>query len=73
MEKIFLTSSLQRVSGPKPVQSVADPEFPIGGGGGRQPPMWALFGKMYAKIKELDPVGGHRQRPLDPPMTIVLV
>ena len=40
---------------------MADPGFPVGGGGRRRPPMWALFdflAKTYAKMKELDPVGG---------------
>ena len=57
------------------LKSVADPGFPIGGGGGHR----AIEGgadrlfsaKMYAKMKELDPMGGGgtcRQHPLDPPM-----
>ena len=42
---------------------------PLGGCG---PPMWALFGKMCAKMKELGPIGGVRPaRPLDPPMQTV--
>ena len=37
--------------------------------GERGPPTWVLFRKMYAKVKELGPVGGMRwSRPLDPPM-----
>ena len=60
--------------------SVADPGFPVGGGadplGGHQPPTHTLFGEMYAKTKEIDPVGGCACRrrpppPLDPPMYIV--
>ena len=27
--------------------------------GGCRPLMWVLLGKTYAKMKELDPVGGH--------------
>ena len=42
---------------------MADPGFPVGGGGGvhplggRGPPMWALFSE-HAKTKELGPIGG---------------
>ena len=51
-------------------------DFPWGGGG--VDPFWGGFGlqcghfsvKMYAKIKELGPVGGRAPaRPPDPPMT----
>ena len=39
---------------------------PVGGHG---PLTWALLAKMYAKMKELGPVGGvPGARPLDPPM-----
>ena len=37
--------------------------------------MWALFMKMYAKMKELGPVGGGRvlgMPPLDQPMILVV-
>ena len=45
------------------LRSVADPGFPVGGGGRRpvggcQPPTHTLFGKTYVKTKEMDPVGG---------------
>ena len=50
-------------------ESVADPGFPVGGGDvdlrrGR------FSMKMYVKMKELGPVGGHAPGtpPLDPPM-----
>ena len=64
--------------------SVADPGFPVGGGGrapvrggrgpirgGRGPPMWALFGE---NVCENERIGSHRggrapgTPPLDPPM-----
>ena len=44
--------------------AVADPGFPVWGGGGTeplrgcQPPTWVLFGKTCTKMKELDPIGG---------------
>ena len=38
--------------------AVADPGFPVGGGGGHGPLTWALLVKMYAKMKELGPIGG---------------
>ena len=60
---------------------VADPGFPVGGHGpvrgacgpiGGIDPRCGLFSaKMYAKTKELGPVGGMhpaRRPPLDPPM-----
>ena len=53
---------------------MADPGFPVGGVDplkGRGPPTQALFGEnvVYAKMKELGPVGGVcRARPLDLPM-----
>ena len=54
-------------------RAVADPGFPIGGRGpirgGVDPPMQALFGENYVKMKQLGPMGGVRPaRPLDPPM-----
>ena len=53
--------------------AVADPGFPVGGRApvrGRGPPTWALLVKMYAKTKELGPIGGRAPGtpPLDPPM-----
>ena len=37
--------------------------------GGHGPLTWALFGKMFARTKELGPVGGvHLAHPLDLPM-----
>ena len=56
---------------------VADPGFPVGGGGGAEPlggtnlQCGHFLVKMYAKIKEFDPVaggGGRRRHPLDQPM-----
>ena len=49
---------------------VADPGFPVGGVDLR----CRYFSmKMYAKTKELDPVGGMRPAcPLDPPMVLVM-
>ena len=48
---------------------MADPGFPVGGGGGGANLRRIHFSaKMYAKTKEIDPVGGGRP-PLDPPMT----
>ena len=48
--------------GKGPPTAVADLGFPAGGEmpshWGRQPLMWALLAKIYAKMKELDPVGG---------------
>ena len=54
--------------------SVADPGFPVGArgpvGGGVDPRCGHFLVKMYAKTKELGPVGGdiHQTRPVDPPM-----
>ena len=57
--------------------SVADPGFPVG----RTPTRWGganlrcihFLVKMYAKTKEIDPVGGaRRRRPLDPPVSVEL-
>ena len=69
LSKIFLDScKYMYISGP-------DPGFSVGGGG--VDPFLGGFGlqcghfsvKMYAKMKELGPVGGRvPARPLDPPM-----
>ena len=52
---------------------VADPGFPVGGctrWGGVDLRHGHFSVKMYAKTKELGPMGGVRPvRPLDPPMT----
>ena len=57
--------------------AVADPGFPIGGGGadplgggGANLQHVYFLAKTYAKTKEIDPVGGgaRRRPPLDPPM-----
>ena len=54
---------------------MADPGFPIGGvpahWGGANLQCIHFLAKMYAKSKEIDPVGGARAggAPLDPPMT----
>ena len=53
--------------------AVADPGFPVGGDakplGGANLRRGHFLAKMYAKTKELYPVGGAgRRRPLDPPM-----
>ena len=60
--------------------AVADPGFPVGGGGGADPLGGGgaslrrihFLAKMYVKTKEIDPVGGggggRRGAPLDPPM-----
>ena len=55
--------------------SVADPGFSVGGGGvGANLQRGYSLAKMYAKTKELDPVGGGcapaAPPPLDPPMSI---
>ena len=48
--------------------TVADPGFPVGGGANLR--HVHFLAKTYAKMKEMDPVGGgRRRRPLDPPMT----
>ena len=60
--------------------SVKDPGFPVGGGGewthwgGVDPQCGRFSVKMYAKMKELGPVGGHAPStaPLDPPMVMLL-
>ena len=64
-------------------RAVADPGFPVGGwrrpiggwhrpiGGGTNLPCDHFSAKMYAKMKEMDPVGGActgSAPPLDPPM-----
>ena len=50
------------------ILTVADPGFPIGGGGANFRRIHFLA-KMYAKTKEIDPVGGGAPAPpLDPPM-----
>ena len=50
---------------------MADPGFPVGGGvdplGGMDPWRRHFSVNMYAKMKELDPVGT-RHAPLDPPV-----
>ena len=52
--------------------AVADAGFPVGGGGGADLRHIHFLAKMYAKMKEMDPVaggGGARWRcPLDLPM-----
>ena len=46
---------------------MADPGFPVGWGAnpleGRQPPTHTLFCKTYAKMKEMDPIGGGERAP----------
>ena len=46
-------------------------DFPLGGGGANLRHIHFLA-KMYAKMKEIDPVGGGGRRgaPLDPPMVL---
>ena len=66
-----------------PHLSVADQGFPGGGRGpvgGHGPPTRVLFTKMYAKMKELGPIGVmHRARPLgfanayEPNMRMMLI
>ena len=57
---------------------MADPGFPVGGGadslGGADLQCIHFLAKTYAKMKEMDPVGGgmHRWCPLDPPMLILV-
>ena len=46
---------------------MADPGFPVGGGGGANLRRGHFLGKMYAKMKELDPVGGGGARAAAPP------
>ena len=65
---------LQRPNG----DSVADPGFPIGGApthwGGANLRHGHFLVKMYAKMKEIDPVGGGGRAaapPLDPPMGVL--
>ena len=43
--------------------TVADPGFPVGGGGGADLRRVHFSAKTYAKMKEMDPVGGRRRRP----------
>ena len=52
---------------------MADPGFPVGGGGGADLRCIHFSAKTYAKMKEMDPVegGARRQRPLDPPMNVL--
>ena len=45
--------------------TVADPGFSVGGGGGANLQRGYFLAKMYAKTKELDPVGG--RAPTAPP------
>ena len=60
--------------------AVADPGFPVLGGGGIEPlagcrPLtWVLFGKNVCENERIESCwgGGHRQHPLDPPMVCVL-
>ena len=57
---------------------MADPGFPVGGHapvrGGVDLRRRHFFPKMYAKTKELGPIGGARRtRPLDPPMHLQIV
>ena len=48
--------------------TVADPGFPLGGGGANSRGGYILK-NLYVKTKESGPVGGvHQQRPLDPPL-----
>ena len=59
--------------------SVADPGFPIGGRapvrGGMDLRCGHFSVKMYAKMKELGPIGGRAPGtpPLDPPMVMIYV
>ena len=41
---------------------MADPGFPVGGGGGADLRRIHFSAKMYAKMKEIDPVGGEGAR-----------
>ena len=57
---------------------MVDPGFPVGGApthwGGANLQHVHFLVKMYAKTKEIDPVGGgarRRRSPLDPPMVMV--
>ena len=47
---------------------MADPGFPIGGGGGADLQRIHFLAKMYAKMKEMDPVGGAGHAPAVPPL-----
>ena len=66
-----MTTSTEAVT-PKTLRTtVADPGFPVGGGGGGGANLRRrrFSVKMYAKMKELGPVGGRAPgTPLDPPM-----
>ena len=62
-------SFMYRVRGPA---SVADPGFPIGGapthwGGVPTSNAYTFLAKMYAKMKEIDPVGGGHAPAASPP------
>ena len=60
--------------------TVVDPGFPVGGGGadllgGTNLRCVHFLAKTYAKMKEIDPVGGYvlAAPPLDPPMLYMYI
>ena len=55
---------------------VADPGFPVGGGGGVDLQHGCFSAKICAKMKEFGPMGGHAPGmppPLDPPMQSIRI